>query len=112
MDIEKHFREKSKMSILNSLIVPKNVKGDPLGFIDIHSVEKYLKIEAELFDAIKKFSKKVSLVPRKIEVIAKIAKGGNLSMLSKFWTLFLFFFCFGRGYDVSSMFSTFKLLKK
>ena len=90
------------MSILNSLIVPKNVKGDPLGFIDIHSVEKYLKIEAELFDAIKKFSKKVSLVPRKIEVIAKIAKGGTLVCYRSSGRCFCF--CFGRGYDVSSMF--------
>ena len=30
---------------INSLIVPKNVKWGPLGFFNIHSVEKHQKIE-------------------------------------------------------------------
>ena len=31
------------MRILNSLIVPKNVKGGPLGLFNIHSVTEYEK---------------------------------------------------------------------
>ena len=37
--------KKRKMRILNSLIVPKNVRGGHLGFFNIHSVAKHQKIE-------------------------------------------------------------------
>ena len=38
------------MRIFNSLIVPKNVKGGPLGFFSIHSVAKHYKIEGGPFE--------------------------------------------------------------
>ena len=53
------------MRILNSLIVPRNVKGDPLEFIDIRSVAKYHKSEAESFGALKKSRKNSLIVPKK-----------------------------------------------
>ena len=43
------------MKIVNSLIVPKNVKGGPLGFFNIHSVAKYQKMKG---DPLKNFEKK------------------------------------------------------
>ena len=47
-------------------------KGDPSGFIDIHSVAKY-KIEVGPFGAIKKFPKKVS----EQKIIEKSVKAEN-----------------------------------
>ena len=44
------------MRIFNSLIVPKNVKGGPLGFFN--SGAKHLKIERGPFEDFKKFQKK------------------------------------------------------
>ena len=37
------FQKKQKMRIFNSLMVPKNVKGGPLGFFNIHSGAKHQK---------------------------------------------------------------------
>ena len=34
-------KKNHKMIFLNSVTVPKNVKGEPLGFFSIHSVAKY-----------------------------------------------------------------------
>ena len=49
-------------------IVPKNEKGDPLGFINIHSVAKYQKTRrGNSFETLKKFRKKFRTVPKKIE---------------------------------------------
>ena len=42
----------------NSLIVPENVKGGPLGFFNIHSVAKHQKIEGGPFEDFKKIRKK------------------------------------------------------
>ena len=68
------------MTILNSLIVPKNLKGDPLGFSNIYYFPKYQKIEGGPFGTIKKFSKKSLIVPKKIQVKnTQIAKVGILS---------------------------------
>ena len=46
------------MRIFNSLIVPKNVKGGPLDFFNVHSVAKHQKIEEGPFEDFKKFRKK------------------------------------------------------
>ena len=40
--------------------MPKNVKGGPLGFFNIHSGAKHQKIEGGPFEDFKKFRKKVS----------------------------------------------------
>ena len=49
------------MRIINSLIVPKIVKGGLLGFFNIHSVAKHQKqYERGAFEDFKKFRKKVS----------------------------------------------------
>ena len=39
-----------------SRIGPKNVKGNPLEFLNIHSVTKYQKIDGGPFEAMKKIS--------------------------------------------------------
>ena len=38
------------MTILSGLITPKNVKGDPLRFFNIHYFAKYQKNEGGLFE--------------------------------------------------------------
>ena len=38
-----------KKTLEKSLTMPKNWKGDPLGFFNIHSVAKHQKIEGEKF---------------------------------------------------------------
>ena len=49
-------------------IVPKNEKGDPLGFINILSVAKYQKNRrGDSFETSKFFEKKIRTVPKKIE---------------------------------------------
>ena len=40
-------------------IVPKNVKGGPSGFINIHSIAKYQKLEGGPLGTSKKFRKKI-----------------------------------------------------
>ena len=43
-------------------------RGDPLGFINILSVAKYLKIRrGDSFETLKIFEKKIRTVPKKIE---------------------------------------------
>ena len=47
-------------------IVPKNEKGDPLGFINILFVAKYQKIRrGDSFEKLKIFEKKIRTVPKK-----------------------------------------------
>ena len=47
-------------------IVPKNEKGDPLGFINIHPVAKYQKTRrGDSFETLKIFEKKIRTVPKK-----------------------------------------------
>ena len=47
-------------------IVPKNEKGDPLGFINIYSVAKYQKTrKGDSFETLKNFRKKFRTVPKK-----------------------------------------------
>ena len=47
-------------------IVPKNEKGDPLGFINILFVAKYQKIrKGDSFEKLKIFGKKIRTVPKK-----------------------------------------------
>ena len=47
-------------------IVPKNEKGDPLGFINILSVAKYQKTRrGDSFETLKIFEKKFRTVPKK-----------------------------------------------
>ena len=48
---------KTKMRNFNSLIVPNNVKGGPLGFLNIHSVAKHQKRRDPL-KTLKNFEKK------------------------------------------------------
>ena len=68
------------MRILNSLIVPKNVKGGPLGFFNINPVAKsQKKLKGEPFGDIKIFEKKGAA---KVSKCRKIGKGGPL------WVLF------------------------
>ena len=54
---KKFSKKKRKMRIFNSLIVPKNVKGGPLDFFNIHSVAKHQK-NRRPFEDFKKFRKK------------------------------------------------------
>ena len=72
---------RSKLTILNSLIVPKNLKGGPFGIFKHLLCSKISKtIEGGPFGTIKKFSKKSLLVPKKIQVKnTQIAKVGILS---------------------------------
>ena len=81
------------MRLLNSLIVlcPEMKWGEPLAFINIHSVAKYQKNEGGPFGANKKLSKKSEK--------HHISQRGTLSMFSRFWTTIFF----GLGSDVSSV---------
>ena len=66
------------MTILNSLIVPKNLK-DPLGFSNIYYVPKYQKIEGGTLWYNQKIFESL-IVPKKIQVKnTQIAKVGILS---------------------------------
>ena len=69
------------MTILNSLIVPKNLKGGTLwDFQTSIMFQNIKKIEWGPFGTIKKFSKKSLIVPKKIQVKnTQIAKVGILS---------------------------------
>ena len=67
-----------------SRIVPKNEKGDPLGFININFVAKYQKnSKGGLFRDIKKFSKKNRLLPNKIERGDPLVSSGFLGYVKK-----------------------------
>ena len=65
------------MRILNSLIVPKNVKGYPLRSFNIRSVAKYSKNERGLFGDMKKENEK----SREESHSAKKVEKGDLSAL-------------------------------
>ena len=55
-------------SFKKSRIVPKNVKGDPSGFINIHSVAKYQKTRrGDPLGTKKNFRKKSRTVPKKTQ---------------------------------------------
>ena len=57
-----------KKKLRKRRIVPKNEKGDPLGFINILSVAKYQKIRrGDSFETLKIFEKTIRTVPKKIE---------------------------------------------
>ena len=77
--------EKRKMRILNSLIVPKNVKGGPLGFFNIHPVAKYQKTEGGPFGDIKKIRKK----SHKAEKGRGKSHSGKKWKWGPFWVLYL-----------------------
>ena len=99
---QKHFRDfenfPKKTNFEQSHSAKKCKRGDPFGFINIHSAAKN-----ESFDAIKKNFEKKFIVPTKIEVKnIKIAKGGSLVCFQGSGRRF----CFGRGSDVSSIFWT------
>ena len=61
------------MKVLNSLIVPKNVNGGPLGFFNIHSVSKYQKVDP--LETMKNFRKKILTKPKKEESL-RVPKNG------------------------------------
>ena len=69
------------MTILNSLIVPKNLKeGTHWDFQTFIMFQNIKKIEGGPFGTIKKFSRKCLIVPKKIQVNnTQIAKVGILS---------------------------------
>ena len=69
------------MTILNSLIVPKNLKGGPFGiFKHLLCSKIFKKLKGGPFGTIKKFSKKKSHSAEKIQVKnTQIAKVGILS---------------------------------
>ena len=54
------------MRIFNSLIVPKNVKGGPLGFLNIHSGAKHQKDPLKSLKYFGKKSHKVEKGPGKV----------------------------------------------
>ena len=48
----KNLQKTNEKDFCSLIIVPKKVKGEPLGFINIHSVEKYQKkLKEDLFGA-------------------------------------------------------------
>ena len=65
-------------------IVPKNEKGDPLGFINILSVAKYQKIQrGDSFETLKFFEKKIRTVPKKIEKGDPLESSGFVGYVKK-----------------------------
>ena len=69
--------------------MPKNVKGDPLGFFNIHSVAKHQKIEGGPFEDFKKIRKKSHIVEK---------RGGESLITPKNWKRTLLGFAVqGRG---------------
>ena len=68
------------MTILNSLIVPKNLKGGPFGIFKHQLCSKISKkLKGGPFKTIEKFTKKSLIVPKKIQVKnTQIAKVGIL----------------------------------
>ena len=64
------WKQKNLKNFLKKLrkrrIVPKNEKGDPLGFINTLFVAKYQKIRrGDSFEKLKIFEKKIRTVPKK-----------------------------------------------
>ena len=84
---EKISQKKFLMRFLNSVTVPKNVKGDPLRFFDIH--QNIETNEGGPSGAIQKTSKKSRIVPKKSG-----AKVGSLVCFRGCGRLFCFFFSF------------------
>ena len=74
-----------KKKIKKSRIVPKNVKkGDPLGFLNIHSVAKYENTRrGDPFETLKIFSKKSRTVPNKIQRGDPLGTSGFVGFLEK-----------------------------
>ena len=65
-------------------IVPKNEKGDPLGFINILFVAKYQKIRrGDSFEKLKTFEKKIRTVPKKIERGDPLESSGFVGYVKK-----------------------------
>ena len=65
---KKNFFEKDFVlfSFEKCRIVPKNEKGDPSGFINIHSVGNCQKTRrGDSFETLKKFRKRIRTVPKK-----------------------------------------------
>ena len=72
----KNFGKRSKKRFLNNVPVPKNVKGDPLRFFNIHSVAKYRNKSRDNWCNPNIYKKRSHSV-EKIQVKnTKIAKGG------------------------------------
>ena len=65
-------------------IVPKNEKGDPLGFINILSVAKYQKIRrGDSFEKLKIFEKKFAQCRKKIEKGDPLESSGFVGYVKK-----------------------------
>ena len=59
-------------------------KGDPLGFINIHSVAKYEKIRrVDSFETLKNFRKNFRTVPKKIEFGDPLVSSGFVGYVKK-----------------------------
>ena len=59
-------------------------KGDPLGFINIHSVAKYQKTRrGDSFETLKNFRKKFRTVPKKIERGDPLVSSGFVGYVKK-----------------------------
>ena len=100
-EIVKNFRKKFEMRFLNSVTVPKNVKGGTVwDFFDIHCVANIETNEGETHWWNPKNFIKSRIVPKKIRV--KNTKRGILCFRGSGRRCF----CFGRGSGVSSMFWT------
>ena len=64
--------------------MPKNEKGDPLGFINTFSVAKYQKIRrGDSFEKMKNFEKKIRTVPKKIERGDPLESSGFVGYVKK-----------------------------
>ena len=63
---------------------PKNVRGEPLGLINIHSVAKYQKTRrGDPFETFKKNRKKSRTMPKKIERGNPLVSSGFVGYLKK-----------------------------
>ena len=59
-------------------------RGDPLGFINIHSVAKYQKTRrGDSFETLKNFRKKIRTVPKKIERGDPLVSSGFVGYVKK-----------------------------
>ena len=67
-------------------LVPKSLKGDPFGFINIHSIAKYQETRRGTFwpfGDIKKFSEKSLTVPNKVQKENPLVSSGFVGYLEK-----------------------------
>ena len=75
---------KKFFSFKKSRIVPKNVKGDPYGFINMHSVAKYQKTRrGDPLGTFKNFRKKVAQYRKKIERGDPLVSSGFVGYVKK-----------------------------